>query len=446
MDQFERVTAQLSENRLVELLCDLVNIPSPTGSEQAMGEYLLRHFRSLGIEARAQELEEGRINAVGILRGTGGGPTLMFDGHMDTSLTGLDEHDRAVLGEVHEAFRPRAFVEEGYVRGLGAYNMKGALAAYLGAVEAIVKSGVALKGDVVVAGVAGEIEKTPVETVTKDYSGKLYRGAGCGTRYLPIHGVWADYAIVGEPSDLHINTAHPGYCWFKVTVLGHFTRTTAIARGVNAIKKMTKVIDTIDAWGKTYTTRKAAEWRRRVGDDPYSVVKPNVNVGAIEGGWPYKPTWSTAICNLYVDVRQLPGDSPLDIQAELQGVLDGLKAQDPDLNVSAHMYMSNPGGQLIDRDSYIVDAAARAVERVLGQRPSRVPDELGSYWCDMNILNRMGIDSITLGASDESVAKWDGKGEYFSIRQLVQGTQVYIAAILDVCNQDRAALRGKRYA
>jgi acetylornithine deacetylase len=369
----------------------------------------------------------------------------MFNGHLDTSLTGQDEHDRSVLGEVHDGFRPRAYLEDGYVRGLGAFNMKGPVACYLAAVEALARTGVRLKGDVIVAGVAGEIEKTPVDTLTPGFSGRLYRGAGCGTRYLAPHGVWADYAIVGEPSALHINTAHPGYCWFKITVRGHFTRTTAIERGVSAVRKMGRVMDALYEWGQQYTARKTAEWEERVHRDDYSVIKPNVNLGAIEGGWPYKPTWSTAICNLFIDVRTLPGDSPLDVQRELTSVLERLKQNDPDLVVSQDMYMSNPGGQLSDRGSYIVTAAANAIERVVGQKPGRVPYAFGSYWCDMNILNRMGIESITLGPGNEAVAKWDGKGEYISVEDMVMGTRTYLAIILDVCNQDREEVRGNRY-
>jgi len=444
-DIFERAQARLTDERLTALLEDLVNIWSPTGHEEEIGEYLLRHFDSLGMDARGQQLEEGRLNAVGTLHGSGGGPSLMFNGHMDTSLTGIEEHDISVLGEMHPGFSPKAWVEEGFVRGLGAFNMKGALAAYLAVVEALVEADVRPRGDVVIAGVAGEIEKTQIQTLTKNYSGKLYRGAGCGTRYLAQHGVWSDFAVVGEPSALHINLAHPGYAWFRVTTRGRFTRTTAIARGTNAIRQMTTVIDALYEWGKGYTERKQQEWSERVEGHPYSIIKPNVNIGAIEGGWPYKPTWSTAICNLYVDVRTLPGDSPLDVKAELDGVLAGLRASVEGLDVSTEMYMSNPGGQLTDRDSYLVHSASRAVERVVGEPPGQVPSEFGSYWCDMNILNRYGIESITLGGGDERMAEWDGKGEYYSIDYLRKSAEVYLAIISDLCNQDRDAVRGKVY-
>ncbi|MBI3078688.1 MAG: peptidase dimerization domain-containing protein [Deltaproteobacteria bacterium] len=343
MADAQTVLSKIDREGGIKLLMDLVDISSPTGSEAGMTEYLLERFRAMGLETRRVEVEDTRHNAVGTLRGTGGGASLMFNAHMDTSLTGMDEHDLSVLGEMHPGFRPRAFLEDHFVRGLGAWNMKHAMAAYIMGVEALLKAGLRLRGDVVIAGVVGEIEKTPVETVTRPYRGALYRGAGIGTRYLATHGVRTDFAIVGELNDLHIGCAHPGYCWFKVSVLGHFTRTTAIARGVNAIKKAGRVIDALDTWGRAYTERERQAFAKRWNDHPYYVIRPNVNIGAIEGGWPYKPTWSTAICNLYVDVRTLPGRDPLEVQEELEAVLAEVRRQDPQITTRVEMYMSNPG-------------------------------------------------------------------------------------------------------
>ena len=431
------VIKKINRKEGVKLLMDLVDIPSMTGSEKGMTEYLARRFRAMGMEVKLQEVEDNRFNCIGILPGSGSGPSLMFNGHMDTSLTGLEEHDLSVVGEMHDGFRPRAFIEDGFIRGLGAWNMKHALACYIMAADAIIKSRVKLKGDLVIAGVVGEIEKTPLKTLTKTYEGPLYRGAGCGTRFLATHGVQTDYAVVGEVNDLHITTAHPGYCWFKITCRGHFTRTTAISRGVNAIKKMTQVVDALDRWGKQYTERERLIHERRVKNHPYSVIKPNVNIGAIEGGWPFKPTWSTAVCNLYVDIRTIPGKPLTEVESELNDLLEKLKREDPDLNVQAEMYMSNPGGGLADQNSAIVRAAESAIQRIRRKKPGKLPEEFSSYWCDMNILNRMGVEAITVGPGHEKESRWDGKGEYCKITDLVEGAQVYTLMALDICAKSR---------
>jgi len=438
------VLERIDRKKGVKLLMDLVDIHSPTGSEKGMSAYLAERFRKMGLEVKLQEVEDNRFNCIGTLPGSGAGPSLMFNGHMDTSLTGVEEHDLPVLGEMHDGFRPKAFIEDGFVRGLGAWNMKHSLAAYIMAADAIIKSKVKLKGDLVIAGVVGEIEKTPVDTLTRPYRGSLYRGAGCGTRFLATHGIQTDYAVIGEINDLHISIAHPGYCWFKIACRGTFTRTTAISRGVNAIQKMTQVIAAVDEWGRRYTEREKRLYQQRVRGHPYAVIKPNVNIGAIEGGLPFKPTWSTAVCNLYVDVRTLPGKPLIEVAEELNEVLGKLRRKDPEVDVDAEMYMSNPGAELSNPNSPVVQAAEKAIRKVRGKKPGRLPDEFASYWCDINILNRMGVEAITVGPGHEREARWDGKGEYCKITDLVGGAKVYALMALELCGKERQELTAER--
>src|SRR5918999_997903 len=101
-----------------------------------------------------QEVEEGRPNVVGTLAGSGGGPSLMFNGHMDTSYSGSAPHLTGVR------FKPRAVVKEGRIWGLGISNMKGALACYVEALRALLDAGVRLRGDVLIAAVLRGVEKT----------------------------------------------------------------------------------------------------------------------------------------------------------------------------------------------------------------------------------------------------------------------------------------------
>jgi acetylornithine deacetylase/succinyl-diaminopimelate desuccinylase-like protein len=104
----------VSEERLVSTACSLVDIPSPTGSEQLMGERMAELMEALGLQVQWQEVEAGRPNVLGILDGAGGGPTLMFNGHMDTSYSGKEPWLRD-----KEGFQPTAFVKDGSVFGLG---------------------------------------------------------------------------------------------------------------------------------------------------------------------------------------------------------------------------------------------------------------------------------------------------------------------------------------
>src|SRR5215470_15903719 len=84
----EHILANVDEQELVSMCCDVVNIPSATGHELKMAEYMRGRFEQLGLEVSWQEVEESRANVIGRRSGEGNGPDLMFNGHMDTSNTG----------------------------------------------------------------------------------------------------------------------------------------------------------------------------------------------------------------------------------------------------------------------------------------------------------------------------------------------------------------------
>ena len=142
-----------------------------------MADFVLDWYRANGLKAIRQEVAPGRPNAVGILRGTGGGRSLMFNGHLDTSFTGTAQDLRMVADvEPDDALRGAIVGDE--VRGLGISNMKGGVAAFMIAAKALQRSGVALRGDVILAAVVGEISRTPVGP----YQSEDYRGVSAHRR------------------------------------------------------------------------------------------------------------------------------------------------------------------------------------------------------------------------------------------------------------------------
>ncbi len=116
-----RIIAEVREEEIVAMASDVINIPSPTGEELHMAEYMQTALRQLGLNVTWQEVEEGRANVVARWLGAGGGKNLMFNGHMDTSNTGREEF---LIGI---GYKPSAVVKNGFIYGLGIYNMKGAL-------------------------------------------------------------------------------------------------------------------------------------------------------------------------------------------------------------------------------------------------------------------------------------------------------------------------------
>src|SRR5581483_5370561 len=181
---------RVDRDRLVETASRLVDVPSFTGDEEAAARLMVELYESLGLQVQWQQVEEGRANALGIWAGAGGGKSLMFNGHLDTSYSGREPWLRGVRG-----FQPQAFEQDGRLYGLGVSNMKGAVACYVEAVRALQEAGVRLRGDVLVAAVCGEIEKTQ----QGEAQGASFRGYAAGTRYLVSHGGVADMCLLGEP-------------------------------------------------------------------------------------------------------------------------------------------------------------------------------------------------------------------------------------------------------
>src|SRR5690348_15308908 len=209
------VIKHINRDELGELTKQLVDIPSPTGSERAIGEFIVDWFRRHGIRTVQQEIAADRVNAVGILEGSGNGLSLMINGHMDTSYTGTDE-DRMFCRELEPDSELKGAVRDGKVFGLGASNMKSGLAAFMIAGKAIRENGLTLKGDLILAAVAGEISRTPVGP----YQSGAYRGEGTGTHHLLSHGIQSDCAIVADRSAHSIVWAQTGVAQLKVTTFG----------------------------------------------------------------------------------------------------------------------------------------------------------------------------------------------------------------------------------
>ena len=114
-----------------------------------------------------------------------------------------------------------AFERDGRLYGLGISNMKGALACYVEAVRALQDAGVRLRGDLLIAAVCGEIEKTQYG----DAQGAEYRGYAAGTRYLVTHGGVADMCLLGEPTEGKVVLGHFGALWLRIRVQGNFIHT-----------------------------------------------------------------------------------------------------------------------------------------------------------------------------------------------------------------------------
>ena len=166
----QKILAGITREECAELTKQLCDIPSPTGAEREIGEFILQWYSRHGIKPIRQEIDPNRINAVGIVDGSGQGTSLQINGHTDTSYTGTEE-DRLFCAELEPVSELRGAIRDGKVFGLGASNMKSGLAAFMVAGKALKQSAVRLRGDCILAAVAGEISRTPIGPYHREHTG-----------------------------------------------------------------------------------------------------------------------------------------------------------------------------------------------------------------------------------------------------------------------------------
>ncbi|TAJ80865.1 M20/M25/M40 family metallo-hydrolase, partial [bacterium] len=369
----KKVLAHIDRNELAQLACDLVNIPSPTGQEKGVADYILNWFQANGLKAVRQEVEVDRPNAVGILKGDGTGLSLGFNGHMDTSFTGTQE-DLRMVANVEPDTELKGSIKDGKVRGLGISNMKGGVAAFMMAGKALGKSGIKLKGDVIFAAVVGEISRTPIGP----WQTKEYRGEGAGTRHLLTHGMHSDYAVVADGSDMNIVWTQTGVVQIKITTFGKAEAAWGTKRSthpmvkLNAIVKMTKIIETLEKWAERFE-------EQYIYNSPTGPIYPKVNIGAIEGGAPYRPNYFPGVCSAYVDVRIPPQVRPVTVQHEITKTLSSLGIE----------YEMEAYKSLLGHEGKGVEPLVKSVEEVyqylFGQKVKPEAPDRASIWTDTNV-------------------------------------------------------------
>jgi acetylornithine deacetylase/succinyl-diaminopimelate desuccinylase-like protein len=418
----KQILACIDRDELAQLGCDLTTIPSPTGQEKAIAEFILTWFEANGLKAVRQEVEPDRPNAVGILKGDGTGLSLSFNGHTDTSYTGTNA-DLRMVADIEPEAELKGRIVGSKVQGLGISNMKGGVAAFMTAGKALKKSGVRLKGDVVLAAVVGEISRTPIGP----WQSQEYRGEGVGTRHLLSHGMHTDYAVCCDGSDLNIVWTQTGVVQVKITTFGQPEAAWGTKRAQypmeqkNAIVKMMKIVGAIERWGTEFE-------EKYIYKSPTGPLWPKVNIGAIEGGAPYRPNYFPGVCSIYVDIRMPPQVRPVAIKHELEQVLNGLG-----LNCEMDVYRS-----LLGHEGRNVDPLVRAAEEVhqylFGEKIKPESPDRASIWTDTNVYNEVGIPAIKIGPRGRRIS---ARNEEIEIDVMLKAAQIYALIALDICNRDR---------
>ena len=403
----ERILSSIHEKELIEMCCDVVNIPSPTGDELKMAEYMQNALGETGLEVTWHEVEEGRANVIGRWEGVRDGRNLMFNGHLDTSNTGEEDFLSGI------GYKPHAVIQNEMIYGLGIYNMKGALVCYTQAVRALMRAGVKLNGDVLIGAVAGEIEKTQ----WRDFKGREFRGYGAGTHYMVNHGVLPDMCILGEPTDMKLVLEHFGSLWVRIAVKGIYVH-TAFAEGraeQTSVYRLREIWDPIADWIKG--------WELRTSYGGHCGI---ANIGCVSAGFPWRASRTPEKAEMFIDLRVPPTMTMQQARRDVKAMFTELRKRYPNYGLEFETYVSVPGAR-INEEHPMIKAIEANHARILGEPVQR--DTV--LWCsDASVMSRFGIESVNYGPSSGSR---DAEGEKVAIKTLLDVTRVYALTAAELC-------------
>jgi acetylornithine deacetylase len=401
----DAILAQVVPDEVIALATDLVNIPSYTTDETEVARFLHAFLERQGLESELQEVDPGRFQTIARLRGSGGGRSLMLNGHIDI--------DPIPSGWVRDPWTPT--IEGDRFYGAGIYNMKGGVAAMvMGAVAGRRAGG--LRGDVVIACVDGELQ------------------GGVGTVHLLKKGVRADMAVVPEPySTKHIITKHTGVMELAVHILGRSAHISRMEQGINAIGKAARVVPALEAL------------QISGAHDPDLPGLPRMNVGTIIGGRGRELELRGAnivpdVCTIILDIRFPESVTPESALKDIRRALDAVTATDKDIRYEIEFPIKPERRQFrevmlpvsVPATEPIVQILKANVTAIAGAEPTVGAQSPQSY---------AGNDTAHLWAAGIPCCLYGPAGGYdegrsdrwTSVEQILTCARVYGATIADVC-------------
>lgn len=394
----DRIMNVVRQDELINMLLEIVSIPSYKGvenQETEVAKYIKSVFDKEGIECYIEEVADGRCNVIATLRGTGGGKTLLLNGHTDT--VPPNDMDRAL----------EPFIKDGRIFGRGTSDMKGPIVSMMGAMVAIKRLNLPLKGNIIFTGVLDEENNS------------------IGTLDLVDKGIKADGAIVGEPTELHIATAHRGLEWFEFKFIGKTVHGGKQKEGINAIAKAVDFINALEE----HLIPKLAQKKHPI------LEEATLNYGVIKGG-----TQSSTVageCILQVDRRWLPDETYEGVIQEFKDIIDMLSLKDKDFKCEMKVTEES-----LMRDGYIHDAMEIDVNHPLVELAHTTASKVLDYevnktlfpaWTDGALLSKhLKIPTLIMGPGEVEVCH--SNVENISIDQLLKATIIYSLVAIEFCN------------
>ena len=387
------MTMQIASKFLTETLSKLVQINStnPSLSPDGAGEREIAHYvaeglDAIGLEVTMWEIESGRWNVMGRLRGKGNGRTLMYNAHMDT------------VGVAGMAEPFSGAIRDGKLYGRGSYDMKASLAAQLAAAKSLVDSGVELEGDLLITAVADE------------------EHSSIGADDLVKH-IRADAAIVTEPTDLHICRAHRGFIWYDIETYGRAAHGSRYKEGIDANMRMGRFLCGLDKLEQELLQR-----------TPHPLAgPPSLHASRIHGGT--EITIYAANCHLQVERRTIPGETEAQTTAEMQTIIDQLSAADETFKATLNPSFGRPPFE-VDRNADIVQAVQSVMQKE--QLGSSSPHTGQTFWTDAAVFAAAGMETVLLGPIGQGLHSAE---EWVDVQSVIDLAKILAETAVIYCNK-----------
>jgi acetylornithine deacetylase len=375
---------------------------SQSDGERVLALWMAEQMRSIGLEAELTPVEGERVNAIGRWRGSGGGKSLLFNGHIDTN--------PATEGWTVDPWGGK--VDEKFIYGIGVSNMKAGDASYFCAVKTLIDAGIKLRGDVLLTFVVGELQ------------------GGVGTVALVKQGWRADYFVNSEPTDLQALTMHAAAFVFTIELVGDTRHLSKREEAVDAIVAACDLIPRLNALKFSNAPSPEHEKINRV------------HVGVMHGALgrelhEWRPPQVADFVRLKGSGRYAPGQSEEGALADLQAELVALERRHPGLKTTVKLQDASERVAMpsfeVDRQSPIVTAINEAYQQVRGvEQPTGAITPPGFYGTDAAHLYRMaGMPGVVCGPGGRYNTMPD---ERVDIADYLDMVRIYILTILKICS------------
>ena len=395
--------SRLDEKAALDFLSTMVRHKSytETEGERKLAAFMVERMRELGLDADLQPVVGDRVNAIGRLKGQGGGSSLLFNGHLDTN--------PATEGWTVDPWG--GLVDDKFIYGIGVSNMKAGDAAYFFAVKTLLDAGVQLKGDVILTYVVGELQ------------------GGVGTVAAIQQGIKADYFINSEPTDVQALTMHA--CAFTYVI-----ELTGITRHLS---KREESVDAIVAACDLIPRLNALKFSGALSDAHHSINR--MHVGIVHGALgrdlhEWRAPQVADFAKIKGSGRYAPGQTEAGAVADIQRELDALVARFPGLRATVHTekqegHRSMPAFE-VARDARIVRTINAAYQTVRGKaQPTGAIVPPGYYGTDAgHFYAALGMEGIVCGPGGRYNTMPD---ERVDIVDYLDTIRIYMLCILDIC-------------